>query len=512
MTVEHQILLVEDDVNIQQTLVDILEEHGFAVTAASSIADARRRAAPTEDYAVALIDIMLPDGSGLRLARELREARPELDIVLITANASLETAIDAVAVGAFRYLQKPCHPRVVIQVFEEILERRSLQDEAQRQSRRVQLVYDLLGQLVGVGDPGTVACVGAETIRLATGATLTAVVAKTAAETPPRTWVVGQPPAELAAQLADPTWLAGLAATVQADGPQCVRGVWSTASSGTPSDSVVVVMMSPPPSDVELVELMCRQISSAFQRAIYHEQLHAAYDRLRTQQQTLVEAEKHSAVGRLAAGVAHEIGTPLNIISGRAETLLGKVDTNSALADGLRIIVRQIDRIAILVRQLLDYSRTDSGDGRAPIRLSAVLADTLPLLQTRAMQRMVTIENRVPALGSTIVASFHQLQQVILNLVLNAVDAESKTIVLDAEVVGRGQTLRLTVTDDGTGIPEEHLEMIFEPFFTTKARGEGTGLGLAVVRGIVRDHGGRITAERVPTGGTRFCVELPLAP
>ena len=506
------VLLVEDDHRIQQTLTDILVERGFAVTAASSLAEARRQKQP---FAVALVDLQLPDGSGIHLARELRETRPDLDIVIVTANASLETAIDAVAMGAVRYLQKPCHPRLLVQVIDEIVERRSLKDEAQRQARRVQLVYDLLGQLVSTTDGATVATLGAEAVRSAADATAAVVVAATEADAPPSAWVAGDPCVELAAKLSDPTWLATLATTSPEPGVHLVPEVpntWAACCVGAPSAFAILVQVGGVPADSRLIELMGRQIASAFQRATYHEQLQAAYLRLRATHATLIEAEKHSAVGRLAAGVAHEIGTPLNIISGRAETLLAKVEDASPLADGLRIIGRQIDRITVLVRQLLDYSRTESGDERAPIRLSAVLADTLPLVQTRAMQRKVTIQSRVPPINRTLHASFHQLQQVILNLVLNAVDADSKLITIDALVVKNGKSLLLTITDDGSGIPEEHLEMVFEPFFTTKARGEGTGLGLAVVRGIVRDHGGTIFAERVLSGGTRFSVELPLTP
>ncbi len=109
-------------------------------------------------------------------------------------------------------------------------------------------------------------------------------------------------------------------------------------------------------------------------------------------------------------------------------------------------------------------------------------------------------------------ANPHQLQQVVLNLVLNAVDADASRISLQCEQDPAAEMCVLTVTDDGPGVPEDKLETIFEPFYTTKPAGQGTGLGLAVVRGIVKDHGGTIEAERGPEGGMRFVVRLPLRP
>ena len=254
---------------------------------------------------------------------------------------------------------------------------------------------------------------------------------------------------------------------------------------------------------------MARSYWRALSQASLHAKLEHAYEQLKRQQQTMIETEKQSAVGRLAAGIAHEIGTPLNIISGRAEVLLAKTEPETSMARGLKIICGQIDRIAGLVRQLLDYSRADNKTERAALRLHTVLSETLPLIETRAVRRTCTVDNEINETTPAILGSFHRLQQVLLNLLLNAVDAGASRILIDAQEGDAALDVR--ITDNGSGIDEDKLARIFEPFFTTKGRGHGTGLGLAVAREIVRDHGGDLWAEAAPTGGARLIMRLPKA-
>ena len=511
------ILLVEDDDGVRETLKDILEDQGYTVVAVPTVADAVRQPPP---HAAAVLDIKLPDGSGMDVASALRRRQPDLALVFVTAAASLETAVDALEFGAARYLQKPCPPGVLLSVIESVMQQLRLREAAAAQSLRVSAVADLLKVLSTTLDFDETVRLGLQQIATVKGVLGAALMTDLRSH---EVFVTGELPAwvtalahqeQLAATLGEDADPGGRRVNrllppegVAVSPVPIVTSTW--VHSGPDSLGCVLLHHSEPPKDDELIVVLATQFANGIWQAFLHHSLAQAYKQLAASQRALIESEKQSAVGRLAAGIAHEIGTPLNIISGRAEMMLVRVDEESSMAGRLKTICAQIDRIARLVRQLLDFSRADNEERQA-VWLKAVLAETLPLVETRSMKRRATIVNRVGDLKRPILASFHQLQQVVLNLILNAVDAEANEIILEATAVEGEDTVLLSVTDDGAGIPSDKLETIFEPFYTTKPRGEGTGLGLAVVRGIVRDHGGSIHAERLPEGGTAFHIRLPL--
>lgn len=226
----------------------------------------------------------------------------------------------------------------------------------------------------------------------------------------------------------------------------------------------------------------------------------------------LLRAEKLVTVGILAAGIAHEIGTPLGVVRGRAEYVWGKLGAQHPQAAGIQVIIDQIDRVSRTLRQLLDFSRVQPAMVRG-VALGPLLRGAQELLHGEAERRRVRVEVEVPEDLPPLAADPDQLQQVVLNLALNACDAcePGGTVRLGAQVAAPGEPgawngVRVTVRDDGCGIPAEHLNRVFDPFFTTKKRGQGTGLGLTVVAQIVRNHGGRIELESEPGRGT--CVIL----
>jgi signal transduction histidine kinase len=219
----------------------------------------------------------------------------------------------------------------------------------------------------------------------------------------------------------------------------------------------------------------------------------------------LRQTEKLAAVGRLAAGLAHEIGAPLHVIRGRAETMLRREAEPVAHRRNLGIIVEQIGRITLIVRNLLEFSRR-----REPlvqdVDLAAVTERVLELLEGEFARAAIRVVRRgdppPPVRGDP-----HLLHQVVLNVVLNAVQAlesvqgerELRIRFGAAALAGvhAGETVEaalLEVEDNGPGIPGDVLPQIFEPFFTTRIGGQGTGLGLAVASGIVEEHGGRLEA------------------
>jgi signal transduction histidine kinase len=231
----------------------------------------------------------------------------------------------------------------------------------------------------------------------------------------------------------------------------------------------------------------------------------------------LLRAEKLATVGVLAAGIAHEIGTPLGVVRGRAEYLLGKLGEGHAQAPAIRVMVDQIDVVSRTIRQLLDFSRVKPGLVQ-PVDVAPVARAVAELLRFEAERRKVAVDVDVPEGLPPALADADQLQQVLVNLVMNACDAckPGGRVHLEArraEQAGPGDlaALRIAITDDGCGIAPEHREQVFDPFFTTKKRGQGTGLGLTIAAQIVRNHGGQIELESEPSRGTRVTLAWPAA-
>jgi PAS domain S-box-containing protein len=232
-------------------------------------------------------------------------------------------------------------------------------------------------------------------------------------------------------------------------------------------------------------------------------------------------SEKLAAVGQLAAGVAHEIGTPLNVISGSAEYLLmGGAGSGGSPAE-LRTIVSEVERISGLVKQLMAFARHETPREQV-VDLGVLIEGIMVLLRRQLEKQGVQIHVDLDPALPAVAGDPHQLQQVLLNLVMNAWQAMSK----GGELLLAGRHLavdptrgtghagdagwvELAVQDTGCGIPVAHLARVFEPFFTTKEVGQGTGLGLAIAQRIVEDHGGRITAASRPGAGTVMTVRLP---
>ena len=251
--------------------------------------------------------------------------------------------------------------------------------------------------------------------------------------------------------------------------------------------------------------------------------------RLRASQQELLseteralelEAELRRAAtlavaGKLASSLAHEVGTPLNIIAGRAEFVLKKTAVDATAREDLETIIGQIDRISKIIGSLLDTVRPHRPDLR-PAAVAEVFEGLLPLLEHAARQRDVTLDAEVDGTLPTLMADVGQLRQVMINLVMNAVDAiiaPGSISVSAAPLEHEGHPgVAFRVRDSGPGIPPDVLGKMFEPFFTTKPRGQGTGLGLAICRDIVIAHRGDIRVETWPGGGTAFTVWIPAAP
>jgi signal transduction histidine kinase len=270
-----------------------------------------------------------------------------------------------------------------------------------------------------------------------------------------------------------------------------------------------------PPGGGELASL-AREFNRMADRLAEQRQstLREAEERLALERK-LRHSEQLAAVGRLAAGVAHEMGAPLQVIDGRAKQLLNHPDAQTETRQrNLTIIRNQAERIARIVRQLLNLSRPHKLHFRK-VELTPLVEETVELIETQAESAGVEIEVRRQY--AVIEADPELIQQVLLNVFRNGIQAMPQGGRLRVECLkdvgerGRRSLAALRVSDTGVGIAPEYLPNIFDPFFTTKEVGHGTGLGLPISSRIVEEHDGWIEAENGPEGGAVFTIYLPQA-
>jgi two-component system NtrC family sensor kinase len=226
-------------------------------------------------------------------------------------------------------------------------------------------------------------------------------------------------------------------------------------------------------------------------------------------EEQLVQAEKLSSTGLLAAGVAHEVNTPLAVIASQVQMLAKQIPADDPRSRTLEKVIKQAFRASEIVNNLLKFSRV-SGSEYSDLDLNRVIRETLSLAEPMLRAARITVN---PQLGPDLPAVYGnsgKLQQVFMNLILNARDAMPRGGELTVVTESEDSTVRAEVSDNGVGISPDHLSKIFDPFFTTKSS-RGTGLGLAVTYGIIREHSGKIRVESTVGEGTCFRVEFPVA-
>jgi hypothetical protein len=224
----------------------------------------------------------------------------------------------------------------------------------------------------------------------------------------------------------------------------------------------------------------------------------------------LVQADKLSSIGLLAAGVAHEVNTPLAVISTYAQMLAKQISDNSTQSKLLDKIARQTFRASEIVNSLLNFSRTSTTE-LTELDLNRLARETIGLIEHQLTKTGIRADFDFEDSLPPIKGNAGKLQQVFLNLFLNARDAMEQGGSLTIRTWSDDSSVYAEVRDTGSGIPAEHLSRIYDPFFTTKAARKGTGLGLSVSYGIVREHGGEIEVDSQPGAGTRFQLGFPLA-
>jgi two-component system, NtrC family, sensor kinase len=224
--------------------------------------------------------------------------------------------------------------------------------------------------------------------------------------------------------------------------------------------------------------------------------------------QLVLQTERLSSLGRMAAGIAHEINNPLGGILLFSSNMLKKVPTEGPMREGLEIIVQEALRCKTIIQELLEFSR-ESEPKMVLANVNKVMEKALSILGNEFRLTHIRLEKHLSTQVPDILIDVNQIEQIFVNLLLNAIQAieDEGSVTLRTDVTPNRKNVTIEISDTGCGILPEHMDKIFDPFFSTKTK--GTGLGLAVVYGIVQKHKGRIYVSSQPKQGARFVVELP---
>jgi len=254
--------------------------------------------------------------------------------------------------------------------------------------------------------------------------------------------------------------------------------------------------------ELDFLVSIAEQCASAINKERMIEAQRSRYDHL------ALQTEKLSALGRMAASIAHEINNPLAGILLYSTNLAKKVPPDGPLKEGLEIIINETIRCKTIIQELLEFSQ-DKEPKKTPGNINGIIEKALSILENEFRLQHITLEKDLSPAMQDMLLDANLMEQVFVNIILNAVEAikENGVVSIRTHMLPNQSFGRIEIADNGCGIPSENLSRIFEPFFSTKKK--GTGLGLAVSYGIVQNHHGTIRVQRNPGGGTCFIIEIP---
>ncbi|MBT3381243.1 MAG: response regulator [Lentisphaerae bacterium] len=527
--VQQKILIVDDKPRNLLALQKVLVDLDATIIEATNGNDALR-ASLHHDFSLAILDVQMPEMDGYELAELLLGDGKEGRLPIIFLTAAMKDEQDVFAgydLGAIDYIVKPYEPRVLLSKVRTFL-------ELDRHRVELRSHRDHLEQLV---QEQTAALRKSETIhRLVVDGASVAVWDRDLSTdvtfmNDKFTSVFGYPSGRV--ENSKEWWHRHIhpedAGRVRTSIERHIangEGTWEQEYRLFRADGSCAYVYSwgvvtrdqagePVHMTGGVMDITDRKQAEDELRGAYQE-LHDAHEELKKSQAQLVQLGKMSAVGTLAAGVAHELNNPMMGILNFAQYCLKHTDAETRVHSVLEDIEREAKRCAEIVNDLLRFTRMDRDDTDAleDVQLSAVIDRVLRTLAFRTDREQITVTcSTAPSLPPVRIRA-NQIQQTLLNLLSNAFEAvcsrDERTV--EVRTYGEGEMATVCITDSGHGISPENLSRIFDPFFTTRPVGKGTGLGLSICRTIIENHGGTITCESTVGHGTTFTVRLPLIP
>jgi two-component system sensor histidine kinase AtoS len=484
------ILLIEDEPRLRHNLQALLQSAGYRVIAAASGTEAITRIQATP-FDLVLTDLVMSDLDGFQVMDYLKVHCPETLVVAITGYVSTESAIEALRKGAYDYLSKPLDIDLLHSVVERALEKARLRKALQHSLKEIKAREDVIQasearyRSLAEYAPDIIFVLDAQGryvfINLRVEERL-GYKPETLLGRHFTDLFAPESQAQAQALLHQVTRLAHLPPVLALLSQDRTRRVW-----------VEIRMVAPHGASGQAAGLQGVMQDVTKRREI---------------EEQFLRSEKLAAVGQLAAGVAHDLGNVLAIINSTVQGLLSHADEDPPDRESLEVIRRNVAQADRTIRSLLSFA-TPRAPALAPVDIGSVLEATCLLLKTELAAQHLHIVKRLASDAPLVMADYDQLQQVFLNLLLNAIQAvpEDGLITLSTAFDPEEHQVKIALADTGSGISEADRSRIFEPFFTTKPG--GTGLGLCVSDRLIRAHGGSIAVTSDEGKGSVFTVSLP---
>ncbi len=480
-----RVLIVDDNAELVDTLRAVIASGipGLAIETAQS--GERALAMAQGGFDVAIVDVKLPDVSGVDLIQPLRAVSPFSEVLLVTGFASVDAAIGALRSGAFAFVLKSFRPEELISTVEQALGKVQLKREREELERRYR-------DLVEVTDVLVIALDGEDRVAL---------MNRKAAS------MVATPPDQTIGRAFLDSW-------IPRDDRAAMRGALAETRNSQRSACEVETGFSDQSVSTTGRRRVRWHLSRSAEPGALVYGIGLDVTERRALEKRAADAEALSVMGELAMNLAHEIRNPLNaavlqlhLLHRNVDRLDAEEDTRKALKDRARIVGDEIGRLNRLLTEFLELARP-RGIGREPVHVPGLVDEVLDLEEESAKGRGVRIVRDLPTDGCVAIGDREKLKQVTINIVVNALEAMKQGGTLTARVRPRGESVVMTVEDTGPGIEPDVLANVFDPFFTTKEA--GTGLGLSIVRKIVDQHGGDVFIESERERGARVTVSIPI--
>jgi PAS domain S-box-containing protein len=474
-----KVLIVDDNQDLTDALVRVLRISGSHSVVTAARGDEALILAERSGFDVALVDVRLPDVSGVELIAKLRELSPTSEVILITGATTVDTALSALRSGAFAFVLKSFRPEELLATVQQALSKVSLVRERAEFERRYRDLVELADVVVvGLDEQERVVFFNSKASKLA--------------EVAPR---------DAAGRSFLESWVA---AEDQAAVREVVR---STREDGKPRD-LEVAFRGPGPVAKR------RRIRWHVSRAgvvVYGIGIDVT-ERLEVERRTR-EREALSAMGELAMNLAHEIRNPLNaavlqlhLLGKQVERLGVDAEIRSVLLNRAATVGGEIGRLNRMLTEFLELARPRAVV-KETVQLDTLIREVLALQAEIAKTRSIVIREQLAHVS--VLGEATKLKQVLLNVVVNGLEAMRDGGILAVRTQTNGNEITIEVEDSGPGIADKDMENVFSPFFTTKEA--GTGLGLSIVQKLVDQHGGRVSLSSFPGKGTKVQIVLPTA-
>ncbi|MEW6040505.1 MAG: response regulator, partial [Elusimicrobiota bacterium] len=526
METKAKILVIDDEEGIRDLLTYELTQRGYIVSVAEDSRSGIEKI-KKEKFELVILDIKMPGLSGIETIEQIKELNPEIEMIMLTGYATIETAIECMKKGAYNYITKPFNVDELSILVQRALEKKEMEAilavyelnqlvfSSLKLDELLERIINLVIKVLKADEVSIMLFDNESKLHISAAYGLDNEIKKKTCLS------IGERIAGKVIQERKPMLLIGglknYPELTDIQGRKEIKS--SIVSPLIAKDKPLGVLNINRTKNEEIFShidmrnaiIFAGQLAQAIDNAYLYRELEQKIKELQDTQKQLIQSEKMAALGQLAGGAAHELNNPLTTVLGTAQILMTEISKDNPLQKDLKEIEESAQRCKEIINNMLNFARQHEFS-LEPADINSVIDTTLDLCQHQIELQKVKIKKKYGKnLPFVNISPFH-IQQIFFNIILNAQQAmpDGGNLTITTKLV-KGK-VEISFTDTGVGIKKENLVKIFEPFFTTRKIGKGTGLGLSVSYGIVQKHKGTIKAKSEGEGkGATFIVTLPIS-